>query len=61
MVEQARSAGKGPASMTNPGRRRPICIVVSDFMTVCAFLQDQIRALSKTYEVTVVANIDDRD
>ena len=44
----------------NPNRRR-ICIVVSDFMTVFAFLQDQVRALSKTYEVTVVANIDDRD
>jgi hypothetical protein len=44
----------------NPNHQR-ICIVVSDFMTVCAFLQDQIRALSKTYEVTVVANIDDRD
>lgn len=47
--------------MTNIGNRRRICIVVSDFMTLQAFLQDQIRALSRTYEVTVVANIDDRD
>ena len=45
----------------NNSRRRHICIVVSDFMTVQAFLQDQIRALSETYEVTVVANTDDRD
>lgn len=41
--------------------RPRICIVVSDFMTVQAFLQDQIRALSEKYEVTVVANSDDRD
>ncbi len=47
--------------MSNTGNRRRICIVVSDFMTVQAFLQDQIRALSETYEITVVANTDDRD
>ncbi len=29
-------------------------------MTVSAFLEDQIRALSRNYEVTVVANTDDR-
>jgi lipopolysaccharide/colanic/teichoic acid biosynthesis glycosyltransferase/glycosyltransferase involved in cell wall biosynthesis len=47
--------------MTNSGNRQRICIVVSDFMTVQAFLQDQIRALSRTYAVTVVANTGDRD
>jgi lipopolysaccharide/colanic/teichoic acid biosynthesis glycosyltransferase/glycosyltransferase involved in cell wall biosynthesis len=47
--------------MSDTGNRRRICIVVSDFMTVQAFLQDQIRALGKTYEVTVVANTDDGD
>ena len=47
--------------MTNAKNRWRICIVVSDFMTVQAFLQDQIRALSEMYEVTVVANTDDRD
>jgi lipopolysaccharide/colanic/teichoic acid biosynthesis glycosyltransferase/glycosyltransferase involved in cell wall biosynthesis len=47
--------------MSNTGNRRRICIVVSDFMTVQAFLQDQIRALSEVYEITVVANTDDRD
>jgi len=47
--------------MSNTGNRRRICIVVSDFMTVQAFLQDQIRALSEAYEITVVANTDDRD
>lgn len=46
--------------MTNPSSRRRICLVVSEFMTVRAFLQDQIRALSKTYAVTVVANVSDR-
>lgn len=45
--------------MTNTGNRRRICIVVSDFMTVQAFLQDQIRKLSEMYEVVVVANTDD--
>jgi glycosyltransferase involved in cell wall biosynthesis len=44
----------------NRRNRRRICIVVSDFMTVSAFLQDQIRALCRTYEVTIVANTDDR-
>ncbi|HXM63312.1 MAG TPA: sugar transferase [Terriglobales bacterium] len=47
--------------MSNTGNRRRICIVVSDFMTVQAFLQDQIRALSEVYEITVVANTNDRD
>jgi len=47
--------------MTNTVNRRRICIVVSNFMTVQAFLQDQIRTLSETYEVTVVANTDDGD
>ncbi len=47
--------------MSNTGNRRRICIVVSDFITVRAFLRDQIRALSETYEITVVANTDDRD
>jgi len=47
--------------MTNAKNRWRICIVVSDFMTVQAFLQDQIRALSEMYEVTVAANTDDRD
>jgi lipopolysaccharide/colanic/teichoic acid biosynthesis glycosyltransferase len=47
--------------MSNRGNRRRICIVVSDLMTVQAFLQDQIRALTEAYEVTVVANTDDRD
>jgi lipopolysaccharide/colanic/teichoic acid biosynthesis glycosyltransferase len=47
--------------MTNTKNRWRICIVVSDFMTVQVFLQDQIRALSEIYEVTVVANTDDQD
>ena len=47
--------------MSNKGNRLRICIVVSDFMTVQAFLQNQIRALSEMYEITVVANTDDRD
>jgi lipopolysaccharide/colanic/teichoic acid biosynthesis glycosyltransferase/glycosyltransferase involved in cell wall biosynthesis len=42
--------------MTNMGKRPCICIVVSDLMTVKAFLQDQIRALSEFYAVTIVAN-----
>ena len=47
--------------MTNSGNCPRICIVVSDFMTVQAFLQDQIRTLSEMYEVTVVANTSDGD
>lgn len=47
--------------MSNFKSRFRICIVVSDVMTVQAFLQDQIRALSEVYEVTVVANTDDQD
>jgi glycosyltransferase involved in cell wall biosynthesis len=47
--------------VSNVNSRPRICLVVSDFYTVRVFLLDQIRALSKRYEVTVVANVTDRN
>jgi glycosyltransferase involved in cell wall biosynthesis len=41
--------------------RKKICIVVSSEMTVRAFLMDQIAALSRLYDVTVVANMGNGD
>ena len=40
---------------------KKVCIVVSSEMTVRAFLLDQISALSRIYNVSVVANTGNRD
>ncbi|HKI60934.1 MAG TPA: glycosyltransferase, partial [Mariprofundaceae bacterium] len=38
-----------------------ICLVVASEMTVKAFLKDQIIALSKHYDVTLIVNTDRTD
>jgi len=37
-------------------RKRKVCIVVATEMTIKAFLLDQIEALSKKYDITIIAN-----
>ena len=41
-------------------RPRRICLIVSSPLTVKAFLLDQITALSRVYDVTLIANFEDR-
>lgn len=44
-----------------PTHRKKVCFVVSEPMTVRAFLVDQLRALSKCYDLTLATNTKNKD
>jgi glycosyltransferase involved in cell wall biosynthesis len=54
-----RAAVNASPAVEAPAHERRICFVVATDVTAKAFLMDHIRALSKEYEVTLVANTSD--